>query len=187
MRSINLLRRVVISGLLVSMFGSVALWWLSAARTYVSGPHDCHGTMTVVPGWKVQYRQSPTRKLILYGQSGCLEAHLYWKDYSIDMDGAKLARKGIDFGGFKYKSLALGPNNSVSVFVPFWALVVILAAYPVTSFIRGPVMRWRRHRVGACLKCGYSLSGNSSGVCPECGTPARKDWPNRYPRQDSNL
>ena len=31
----------------------------------------------------------------------------------------------------------------------------------------------RRHRLahGLCLTCGYSLAGNISGVCPECGTP----------------
>jgi hypothetical protein len=28
--------------------------------------------------------------------------------------------------------------------------------------------RWT-HR---CLRCGYSLIGNTSGVCPECGRPA---------------
>ncbi len=24
---------------------------------------------------------------------------------------------------------------------------------------------------GYCRKCGYNLRGNTSGVCPECGTP----------------
>lgn len=27
------------------------------------------------------------------------------------------------------------------------------------------------HPAGACQKCGYSLTGNTSGICPECGTP----------------
>ncbi len=26
----------------------------------------------------------------------------------------------------------------------------------------------------ACTKCGYSLIGNTSGVCPECGTPTAR-------------
>jgi hypothetical protein len=31
---------------------------------------------------------------------------------------------------------------------------------------------WRRGgAVGVCLKCGYNLTGNVSGVCPECGKP----------------
>lgn len=33
--------------------------------------------------------------------------------------------------------------------------------------------KWRevRRRRGCCLRCGYSLAGLSSGVCPECGIP----------------
>jgi hypothetical protein len=26
---------------------------------------------------------------------------------------------------------------------------------------------------GHCRHCGYCLTGNTSGVCPECGTPVR--------------
>jgi hypothetical protein len=29
----------------------------------------------------------------------------------------------------------------------------------------------RRARLGLCASCGYSLTGNTSGTCPECGTP----------------
>ncbi len=31
------------------------------------------------------------------------------------------------------------------------------------------VRRWIRCKRGLCLKCGYDLTGNVSGVCPECG------------------
>ena len=33
-------------------------------------------------------------------------------------------------------------------------------------------LRRRRRRLGQCLHCGYSLRGNVSGICPECGLPA---------------
>ena len=33
----------------------------------------------------------------------------------------------------------------------------------------------RRRRLGLCLKCGYDLTGNESGVCPECGSPITPD------------
>jgi uncharacterized paraquat-inducible protein A len=29
---------------------------------------------------------------------------------------------------------------------------------------------------GLCAACGYDLTGNTSGVCPECGTPTRAAW-----------
>ena len=39
--------------------------------------------------------------------------------------------------------------------------------------------RWGARNVrlalGQCLACGYDLTGNVSGVCPECGTPAAGD------------
>lgn len=33
----------------------------------------------------------------------------------------------------------------------------------------GPLRRWRRRRKGWCVRCGYDLTGNVTGVCPECG------------------
>lgn len=53
-----------------------------------------------------------------------------------------------------------------------WALLLpipLFLAYPTMAFIRGPVRRWRRRRMGLCLKCGYDLTGNVTGICPECG------------------
>lgn len=43
----------------------------------------------------------------------------------------------------------------------------VCAAVPL---LRGPVRRWHRARRGLCVRCGYDLTGNISGVCPECGT-----------------
>ncbi len=37
------------------------------------------------------------------------------------------------------------------------------------AFIRGPLRRYRRRRRGECIGCGYNLTGNESGMCPECG------------------
>ncbi len=51
-----------------------------------------------------------------------------------------------------------------------WVVAVVLAAYPTVAFICGPLRRSRRRRKGSCVKCGYDLTGNVTGVCPECGT-----------------
>ena len=53
--------------------------------------------------------------------------------------------------------------------VPIWMLSLLLAVYPGVAFIRGPLRRYRRRRKGCCIKCGYNLTGNVSGFCPECG------------------
>ena len=47
--------------------------------------------------------------------------------------------------------------------------VAILAICAIRE--REKIRRWRA--AGACLSCGYSLEGNVSGVCPECGTAVR--------------
>ena len=60
------------------------------------------------------------------------------------------------------------------------ALGVLLAlsvifAYLLARIVYG-LLRWRYcpHGVlGVCGNCGYSLEGNVSHVCPECGTPVR--------------
>ena len=31
------------------------------------------------------------------------------------------------------------------------------------------IRRRRRRSKGECVRCGYDLTGNTSGVCPECG------------------
>ncbi|MCA9252645.1 MAG: hypothetical protein KDA54_16075 [Phycisphaerales bacterium] len=67
---------------------------------------------------------------------------------------------------------ALG-YRSFSVDAVFW--IALLFAFPAAIFIwrfaYGFFKRQRETR-GGCLNCGYNLTGNTSGVCPECGTPA---------------
>jgi hypothetical protein len=52
---------------------------------------------------------------------------------------------------------------------PIWLLPLPFAIYPTIVFIRGPYRRYRRRKKGLCLNCGYNLTGNVSGICPECG------------------
>ena len=60
-------------------------------------------------------------------------------------------------------------GRSWRLWLDFRLPFILYAAYPTIAFVRGPVRRWRRGRKGHCLKCGYDLTGNVSGVCPECG------------------
>lgn len=52
------------------------------------------------------------------------------------------------------------------IYAPLIVLVAILLVMPRSA---GPFRRWRRRRRNLCVGCGYSLEGNLSGVCPECG------------------
>jgi hypothetical protein len=61
------------------------------------------------------------------------------------------------------------PTDNYLVTMPCWVLFTLLGVYPTSAFLRGPVReKWRR-RQGRCVGCGYSLEGNVSGICPECG------------------
>lgn len=62
----------------------------------------------------------------------------------------------------------------LSIRTHLWLPLVLLLAYPVIAFIRGPVRRWHRRRHNKCVACGYDLTGNVTGICPECATAVRR-------------
>lgn len=43
------------------------------------------------------------------------------------------------------------------------------ASVPFVWRVMWAIRREARRREGTCLHCGYNLTGNLSGVCPECG------------------
>ena len=57
------------------------------------------------------------------------------------------------------------------------AWVVFATALPPLAWclarVRRAALRRRRVERGGCAACGYALTGNVSGVCPECGTAVR--------------
>ncbi|TWT41260.1 hypothetical protein RAS1_39540 [Phycisphaerae bacterium RAS1] len=59
-----------------------------------------------------------------------------------------------------------GTLTSGWLHIPLWILLLPSAA--VTVF----VWRKRERIASACEQCGYDLTGNVSGRCPECGAPA---------------
>jgi len=68
-----------------------------------------------------------------------------------------------------------GPYTLLEYFTkgaPTWLVLLATGGLPVWYFA-GPYRRYRifhyRQKRGLCLKCGYNLTGNVSGICPECG------------------
>jgi hypothetical protein len=74
----------------------------------------------------------------------------------------------IDGGGFRYVRITSAGMRRWNLALPAWFLVVITAALPLARTARRMGTRNRR-RPGHCPACGYDLTGNVSGVCPECG------------------
>ena len=55
--------------------------------------------------------------------------------------------------------------------IPYWFLVLAILL-PGPWWMRRSIRAWRKEsriRHGLCVTCGYNLTGNVSGVCPECG------------------
>jgi uncharacterized paraquat-inducible protein A len=64
---------------------------------------------------------------------------------------------------------------------PYWAVnlthttaFTLFSLLPLVWFVRHLMRRRERHARrthNRCVFCGYSLTGNTSGICPECGSP----------------
>lgn len=71
----------------------------------------------------------------------------------------------------RHRALPLTPmwgglaTNSLLLAAPWLALALLLAT-------PGILIRWRRHRRGRCVGCGYQVP-ESSACCPECGPEQR--------------
>ena len=61
-------------------------------------------------------------------------------------------------------------GGNVNGEIPLYGFL-LAAAIPTIILWR----RDRRHPPGHCQRCGYDLTSNVSGVCPECGTPVALD------------
>jgi hypothetical protein len=60
-----------------------------------------------------------------------------------------------------------------SIVLPYWLPCLITAIAPAI-WLWARLARSRRRRRGLCLSCGYDLTGNESGTCPECGARRRE-------------
>ena len=54
--------------------------------------------------------------------------------------------------------------------MPFWIPVVLVGLPTVFLWLKD-----RRISPYHCQRCGYNLTGNVSGICPECGKPIQDD------------
>jgi len=68
-------------------------------------------------------------------------------------------------------SYGIGKSNIVPVIGCDTILVLPSLLILARLIVRG----WPSRAPGLCGSCGYDLTGNISGICPECGMPAIED------------
>lgn len=75
-----------------------------------------------------------------------------------------------DGDGFFFVGNYVGPCSEI-VF-SYWPLFFLLGCLPpiaALGYVIAHADRYRRPK-GLCQRCSYDLRGNSTGICPECGT-----------------
>jgi hypothetical protein len=80
-------------------------------------------------------------------------------------------RYGVNIGGSGQRSYYFsyaGQIYSRGVALPYWIILLLTAILPAL-WLRDHLAGRRRSQTGLCQSCGYNLTGNTSGVCPECG------------------
>jgi hypothetical protein len=68
-----------------------------------------------------------------------------------------------------------GQGGPYLIEIAAWIPFVLLCVVPSFILIRR-VRRTRRWAAtGRCVQCGYNLTGNVSGICPECGAALKSE------------
>jgi hypothetical protein len=82
-------------------------------------------------------------------------------------------------GWYAYYQPPSGPmqrNKFRLIALPACLAPLLAGLFPAWWYPRQYRQRRTRRRIarGECGHCGYSMSANASGICPECGTPVVK-------------
>ncbi|HEY8749907.1 MAG TPA: hypothetical protein VIM11_18125 [Tepidisphaeraceae bacterium] len=65
-----------------------------------------------------------------------------------------------------FRTIPYAPSgHGIMLVVQYRLLAMVFAVLPMVWLFT----RRRKRRTGTCEMCGYDLTGNASGVCPECG------------------
>ena len=187
-----MMRKAVIVMLSVATLASTVLW----VRTYSPGSsaHSYWNERIIVcslaPNWCVLIGvgDDADSAFVVYTSPGEVQLAYSW-----EVDRLRLRdNTEFEFGPLKFSNRVRRPTvlcgyplrythgqllkrytstrRSITIQFPAWFPFVLFAAYPSFVLVRGSLRRLHRRKHGLCVHCGYDLTGNVSGRCPECGT-----------------
>ena len=98
-------------------------------------------------------------------------------------DRASLQAPSFNRFGFGFhEARTIGPPQAIwrfgrrrlfIAFMPFWLFALMTAVLPL-RWLAVRLRQRARNRDGHCASCGYNLTGNVTGICPECGAAVRE-------------
>ena len=163
-----MIRRVIIVLLSIASIGSFALW----AMSYVAPQHMATISVAVARVWNLRDGR------VCFFEERNSRLYVDWdtkleRSYHLP----RLVRV------LTYSLASKSGYQRLEVIVQIGPFALLFGIYPTIAFICGPLRRIRRRKRGLCPWCGYDLTGNTSGVCPECA--AKIDEEAKAPRKES--
>ena len=90
--------------------------------------------------------------------------------YGVRPKGGRTVLSTLGFGFNRQPGWSThGHQTQIWLAIPDWA-IMLANGLALTPMLRRRLRQRHRRRHGLCLRCGYNLTGNVSGICPECGT-----------------
>jgi hypothetical protein len=90
------------------------------------------------------------------------------------LNGMFQGRHGFGYVARTFVNPPPGPTQIThAIITPDWLPTALFALFPTWHWLSV----WRKSRLpqpGHCVVCRYSLTGNTSGICPECGTAVKQ-------------
>ena len=183
-----------------SLVATLGLWIRSyrSPQTFVAGywdrrPHPAFPGYGIATQLRVAHCDGEV--LIWLGSSSCVDGPHFHRT-GPGPEGQRVARQDITAAavrdgfrgdarvpwrrllGFRYQFFhAPGPNETRgfrTVIVPY-RNAFLLEAMVGAPLVLAAARRNRRAGSNACRICRYNLTGNTSGVCSECGTPIARE------------
>ena len=115
--------------------------------------------------WSMVWIWSSRPLTVITLQDGCI--HLFQRP--LVFDGLEFTWAFFEPPSFasSWQWLVTWEKSRFYVIVPLYPFALIAALVTIIC--------WHHIPPGHCQKCGYNLTGNMSGICPECGTPCKPD------------
>jgi len=137
-------------------------WWRSAVYTTAD-------TGNARRTYGIAAHASRLQMWQIVGTSGW-NPGLQWERYPFD-SGKYWIWFNLSHDRWRFGGVAHYADKQDSVFIVHLAWIAALGAVLPTLWCIRKYRALSARSPGACRRCSYDLTGNISGVCPECGTP----------------